>query len=395
MKYTLLVTRYENKIVTALYDDRQPVQLMADEVQKNDLQLGNIYVGRVANIVKNLNAAFVEIRPGIMGYLSMDEPCVPIVKQTHADGRIHVGDELLVQIEREPIKTKAASLTAAFHLTGKYAVLVHGKPVIGVSSKIEDPELRNRLKSIAASKQDGSEFGFIIRTNAQNVSEEELLSEICLLKEKYAELCKRGITRNAMTLLESALPAYLVSLKENYSGMLERILTDDRTIYDEIAVFLREHQPLELSKLEYYRDDLPLVKLYSLKERIQEAIQPKVWLKSGATLIIEPTETLTVIDVNTGKAIKGRVRGDDFFLKINLEAAREIARQIRLRNLSGIILIDFIDMESEQSKTQLMAYLKDFLQKDPVKTVLVDITALQLVELTRKKVRRPLHEEFR
>ncbi len=164
-------------------------------------------------------------------------------------------------------------------------------------------------------------------------------------------------------------------------------------LHQEMEAYLKEYQPEDINKLKLYSDELPLKVLYSFEQRLKEALQKKVWLKSGATLVIEPTEALTVIDVNTGKAVKGRARGEEHFLEINLEAAREIASQIRLRNLSGIILVDFIDMEREESDAVLLRALKEYLSADPVKTTLVDMTPLHLVEITRKKVRRPLHEE--
>ena len=394
MDYKLLITNYENRIVSALYDEKRPVQILADPVEERTLRIGGIYIGRISNIVKNLNAAFVEICPGVMGYLALDGALFPIVKQTHADGKLHTGDEVIVQIEREEIKTKVAALTVNFNLTGKYLVLVHGKPIIGVSAKITNPQKRKGLKELLETQTDGESYGFIVRTNAQDASPDEILHEVEELKKRYQKITENGLYRTAFSVLEGPLPAYLCSLRDINAAMLGQILTDDKKLYAQIKDYLEEYQPVDAAKLMLYQDEFPMRKRYSLKERIEEALHTKVWLKSGASIIIEPTEALTVIDVNTGKAVKGGARGDEFFLKINLEAAAEIAYQIRLRNLSGIIMVDFIDLESEEANEKLLAGMRELLAKDPVKAVVVDMTMLHLVEITRKKVRRPLHEEF-
>ena len=392
MGYKLLVTPYQGKIVSALYDGKRMVQVTADERQDSAVCLGGIYVGRVNNIAANINAAFVELAPGVMGYLFLGGKILPITANTHADGKIHVGDELVVQMEREAVKSKLASVTCAINLTGKYAVLVHGKEEVGISSKIVDQEMRARLREFFLQHMGGG-FGFIVRTNAVSATEEELFKEIESLIMRYEKLCKNGVHRTRFSVLEGALPAYLCNLRDQYSNFLDGIITDDIVLHQEMEAYLKEYQPEDINKLKLYSDELPLKVLYSFEQRLKEALQKKVWLKSGATLVIEPTEALTVIDVNTGKAVKGRARGEEHFLEINLEAAREIASQVRLRNLSGIILVDFIDMEREESDAVLLRALKEYLSADPVKTTLVDMTPLHLVEITRKKVRRPLHEE--
>ncbi|MDE7212720.1 MAG: ribonuclease E/G, partial [Lachnospiraceae bacterium] len=248
------------------------------------------------------------------------------------------------------------------------------------------------LKDYFSKYMDGT-CGFIVRTNAAQAKEEELAAELLSLKKRYERLLSCGIHRTRFSVLEGALPAYLCGLRDQYSGLLEQIITDEPPLYEQMHAYLTEYQPEDVGKLHLYKDELPLKVLYSFEHRLREALQKKVWLKSGASLVIEPTEALTVIDVNTGKAVKGRDKTEKHFLKINLEAAREIAYQIRLRNLSGIILVDFIDMQEEGADAVLMQTLKEYLAQDPVKTTLVDMTPLHLVEITRKKVRRPLHEE--
>ena len=190
--------------------------------------------------------------------------------------------------------------------------------------------------------------------------------------------------------------AYLCDIRDGYANALTEIVTDDQTIYAQIKEYLETYQEEDLDKLRLYEDhQITLSALYNIEKRLDEATREHVWLKSGAYLIIQHTEAFNVIDVNTGKAIAGKKKAQETFLKINLEAAREAARQIRLRNLSGIIIIDFIDLLDKKDQEILMRELADLFRKDPVKTTVVDITALNLVEITRKKVRKPLHEQLK
>lgn len=392
MGHKLLITPYRGRIISALYEDRHLLQVSADERRRTEICIGGIYIGKVKNIVKNINAAFVELKPGVMSYLALDESIPPITANVHADGKIHAGDEFVVQVVREPVKSKLASVTCAFNLTGKYAVLIYGKNNIGISAKISDPERRAYLREFFL-QYAGEDYGFIVRTNAEGATDKELVEEILSLKERCEKIRTHGVHRTRFSVLEEPMPAYICSLRDQYQGELDEILTDESTLYEEIRSYLLEFQPEDLEKLRLYAEELPLKTLYSFEHRLREALQKKVWLKSGASLVIEPTEALTVIDVNTGKAVKGKSRGEDYFLKINLEAAKEIAYQIRLRNLSGIILVDFIDMQEKVSDEILLQTLKEYLAADPIKTTFVDMTPLHLVEITRKKVRRPLYEE--
>lgn len=390
MEQKLVVVQKKNLILSALYEEKRLVQVLADPVEPQAL-VGSIYLGKVKNIVKNINAAFVEIAPGQMCYLALGTGVVPISRTRPGSTSILAGDELIVQIDREAIKTKLASVTCEINLSGKYAVLIHGKKLIGISSKITEPEKRKQLKEIFASYQ-GESYGFIVRTNAMEATEEELKTEITYLIQKYEKLCREGIYRSCFTLLDKPLPAYISSIRDHRTSLLSSIVTEDKNIYEEIREYLVEYQPQDIGKLTLHTGAIALGTLYSLDSRIKEALNKHVWLKSGASLVIEPTEALTVIDVNTGKAIDSRKRGEDYFLQINLEAAKEIAKQIRLRNYSGIIVADFIDLESKEANSRLMSTLSEELAKDPVKTTVVDMTPLHLVEITRKKVRKPLHE---
>ena len=238
------------------------------------------------------------------------------------------------------------------------------------------------------------DFGVIVRTNAQDAPEERILEELRFLKEQYRQVLAASRFRVSGSLLYEAEPFCRARLRDVYGQDLEAIVTDQPDIYEDLREYLSRHQPEALPLLRLYQDPLvSLDKVYQLEKALDEALSPRVWLKSGGYLVIEPTEALTVIDVNTGK-YAGKKNQQETIKKINLEAARETARQLRLRNLSGIILVDFIDMETAKDQEELLSVLSACCFQDPIKTTVVDMTRLNLVELTRKKVRKPLYEQI-
>lgn len=392
MNRKLIITRIENKILTALYENDAIAELhcCGNDMQDNHIALGNIYVGKVKNIVHNIGAAFIEVADGVECYYAIEENPSPIF--THKIGKksLCIGDELLVQISKEAVKTKAPTVSSKLNFTGKYAVLTYGDKRIGVSTKLEKAEKRC-LQQIAEPFT-SEEYGFIIRTNAKDVDNVVLENELNHLIAEYKSLTETAKTRVCFSCLKSAPKPYLSELRNIYQEGLTDIIIEDKVIYQEVKEFLAKEQPEDLDKLRLYEDKLlPLYKLYSVETHLTNALKEYVWLKSGAYLVIQPTEALTVIDVNTGKCISKK-KDDEAYLKINIEAAKEAARQIRLRNLSGIILVDFINMDNKESMVELLGIFEKELKKDSIATSLVDVTKLQLVEVTRKKVRRPLHE---
>ena len=219
--------------------------------------------------------------------------------------------------------------------------------------------------------------------------------DLLRLQTKYEELIKTAQYRTCFSCLLARPSAYLKRLSDLYTKEVDEILTDDRELFEQMTEYFQENQPEDTVKLRFYEDRLlPMEKLYSLDRHLKEALGERVWLKSGGYLVIQPTEALTVIDVNTGKFTAGKKK-EAAFLKLNQEAALEAARQIRLRNLSGIVIIDFINMEETESETQLLRTLDGALRLDPIRTTLVDMTKLSLVEITRMKKERPLHESVR
>lgn len=403
MDNKLVITKKDNMIISATFEGKDMVQVSLNALDEEEI-LGNIYLGKVKNIIKNINAAFVEIEDGRMCYYSLGENPYPIMandgeyireESSLSEVKVKAGDELIVQVVKEDIKTKAPVVSSNLNFTGKYVALTYGKTIVGVSSKITDEKERKRLKNIAKQFQ-SREYGFIIRTNAALIPEEKLTQEIRKLIAEYEDIRRYGIHKSRFSLIYRTPPNYICDLRDSYTDNVDEFITDDPDLYSNMKEYLENYQTEDLDKLRYYQDNLlSLAGLYGIYDKLSDAVRPMVWLKSGGSLIIQPTEALTVIDVNTGKAVSGKKKVQETFLKVNREAAKEIAKQIRLRNLSGIIIIDFIDMELQKDKDLLIEELKEYFRKDPIKTTLVDMTALGLVEVTRKKVRKPLHEQVK
>ncbi len=388
----LIITRWKNSVITLLQTEKEVVQIDLEPEQGQSI-LGNIYIGKVNNIVKNINAAFIDIGNGQMGYLSLTDACIHYTDQRIFDGKLRQGDEIVVQVEREAVKAKAPVLTGNLNVTGRYFVLTSGKKQIGFSSKITDQVWKRKMKSYLESVKE-EDFGIIVRTNASCAASKELEYEFVQLKDTLRKIFDNAKHRTCFSLLYSSAPSYLSGLRDSLKESLEAVITDDTDIYEAIKEYLIQYQPEDLNILTLYQDKLlPLEKLYRIERTMEEVLGKRVWLKSGGYLVIEPTEALSVIDVNTGK-YSGKKAHRDTIMKVNLEAAEEIGHQIRLRNLSGIIIIDFIDMETEEDRKLLVSRLEEFLSKDPVKTTIVEITKLNLVEVTRKKIRKPLYEQI-
>lgn len=391
----LIITRWDGCILTMTKADGVTVQLDLEEDGGQSI-LGNIYIGKIKNIVKNINAAFVDIGNGQMGYLSLAETHIRKTSGNPSgnpdSGKLRPGDEILVQVERDAVKTKAPVLTGNLNLPGRYFVLTSGKCQLGFSAKIQDEGWKRQLRLFLEAEKPEN-VGIIVRTNAYNVPDAELKKELTALFKTYEDILENSLHRVCGSLLYESSPSYLSGIRDSFGPSLEGIVTDQQDIFQAVKEYLAKEQPEELSKLSLYADPLlPLYKLHQVEKSMEEALGKRVWLKSGGYLVIEPTEALVVIDVNTGK-YSGKKNLHDTIMKINLEAAAEVARQLRLRNLSGIIVVDFIDMEAKEDQDLLMGTLENMLKADPVKTSVVEITKLNLVEITRKKIRRPLYEQ--
>lgn len=394
MERKLVITKINENIISSIYEDGKMVTANVSLDSKNNGNVGDIYVARVENVVKNINAAFVEISKGEKCYYSLSENTAPIFLNRKCNDKVNNGDLILVQIERDAVKTKMAVATSNINIGGRYvAVNLEGK--ISVSSKIEDEEkrecLKNSLKSLVTEN-----IGFVIRTAAAVADIENVVVEATRLKDLLENILAYAKHRVAFTCMYKKENEYPGLLGDISLESLNEIVTDDKEINDCLVSYLTKENNVFKDKVRFYEDKLlSLNKLYRVETSLKDALKKRVWLKSGGYLVIEPTEALIVIDVNTGKYDGKKGSREETFLKVNLEAAKEIAFQLRLRNYSGIIIIDFIDMADRENNNLLMETLKECLKKDSVKTSVVGITKLGLVEMTRKKVTKPLYEQLK
>lgn len=385
-----MVYHQKEVIVAALMEQNRICQLHISTQEQKGI-LGNIYIGKVQNIVKNIHAAFIEIANGVNCYYSMDEKSEIFFTNPKKDKTMKIGDEVLVQVSKEGIKTKLPCVTGNLNFTGRYLVLTSQRKELGFSGKLKKEE-KKRIRELLQEHLP-KQAGLIVRTNCRDADAADILRELKQLQQQYEDLLRKASTRVCFSLLEESMPDYMQVLQSTYTKNLEEIVTDDKIIFQQIQRYLQCYET-KVVPVRFYEDSLlPLAKLYCLESAISECTQERVWLKSGGFLVIQQTEAFVCIDVNTGK-FSEKKELQDTFRKINLEAAREIAWQLRLRNLSGIILIDFINLEKEEDKKELLQNLQGYLKQDPIKGTVVDMTPLNIVEVTRKKVRKSLQEEL-
>ena len=354
--------------------------------------LNSIFVARVDNIVPNINAAFVRISPKQMCYLPLEDIQAPLyVKKQSELKALSIGDEIVVQVIKDGIKTKDPVVSTKLNLSGKYCVLTTQNTSLGVSKKIKDGDhfqMSELLCTNVGEQSKEHDFGMIIRTNALEAAKDDLIHDIRDTVERFIELKTKSAHQTAFAVLEKPDSPYIQKLKSADLSVLDGVYTDEEDIFTEIE----ENLPYLKDKglLNLYKDDkVSLGTLYNFRGSVDKLIEKRVWLKSGANIIIEQLETMTVIDINSGKNIS---KNEKAILEINKEAAKEIARQLRLRNISGMIIIDFINMKTKEHMDELVAVLKEQMKQDSVPCTFMDVTKLGLVELTRKKTYKSLKE---
>lgn len=393
-KNKLVITAENNVVYYGYYCDGVPVELYCEKKEAESL-LGNIYAARVQRVAEGIGGAFLEIADGQKCYYPLPKDGTKPVKLSPGhENKLCGGDIILVQIVKDAVKTKLPVADGNVSLTGKYFVLTMSDRRSGISKKIMDAEVRERL-TLLMEDYISDEYGLIVRTNAAHASDEILLQELQSLQRRYQELMRRAVIAPGKTLLLREPPHYISYGKDLPETELDEIVTDQKEIYDELETFYATAgDDLLLGKLRMYADAYPLTKLYRMEHFYEKAMDKTVWLPSGGSLVIEQTEAMVVIDVNTASVTKKK-KDTDLFYRMNCEAAKEIAAQLRLRNLSGMILIDFINMRYADQKEQLLRLLQKECSKDRTRTNVIDMTALNLVEMTRQKVRRPLHEQWR
>ena len=383
-------------LVTALEEESRIREIHVQDPEKLSL-LGNIYVGYVEKVARNIGAAFVRLSKEVNAYLPLSEEAMLIHTNGYVPGKtLRPGDEILVQVSRDAMKEKLPSVTANLCITGKYLAMTSGKKKTGISRKLSQED-RSRLQEWADSleNEDPPFFGMILRTNAAKAASSDLQEEYDHLRTVCAKVFIDGKGRTAGSLLYRPEPAYIQLARDIKGIELDEIVTDDPEVFRSLQEYASRKGEKDSCRVRFYEDRLlPLFKLCRLESVLEEACQQKVWLKSGGFLVIQQTEAFVAVDVNTGKYTDKKDPEESYF-RMNLEAAKEIAVQLRLRNLSGIILVDFINMKDPARREQLFQVFQDYLKKDPVLCRAVDFTALQILEATRKKIRRPLFEELR
>ncbi len=362
--------------------------------------VGNIYMGRVARVLPGMQSAFVDIgleRAAFLHVADVHAAGAPArgenAQQVPIERLVFEGQTLMVQVIKDAIGTKGARLSTQISIAGRLLVFLPQDDHIGISQKIGSPELREQLRArmtrLAALPDGGATGGFILRTNAEDATDDELADDIAYLRKTWAAVRERGFASPPGTLLYQDLSLVERVLRDLAHDATGAIRIDSKMQYDILKAFGAEYTPGAVAKLEHYKGERPIFDLFGIEEEIVRALARRVDLKSGGYLIIDQTEALTTIDVNTGGYVGARNFEDTIF-KTNLEAAGAIARQLRLRNLGGIIIADFIDMAREDHQQAVLAELRKQLARDRTRTTVSGFTQLGLVEMTRKRTRESL-----
>jgi ribonuclease G len=410
MAKEILINVTREEIRVALMEGSQVVEFYVE--RKRDASLvGNIYKGKVIKILPGMQSAFVDIGlekaaflyvADIMTefdefapFLEAEEKGEP-VEITSKRGRqdlpieeiVQEGQDLLVQVSKDPLGSKGARVTSYITLPGRYLVLMPNVEHIGISRRISEEDERSRLRSIVDHiKPDG--YGFIIRTASDGATEEDLKKDMEFLLLLYENILMKRDRVAAPHLLSSDLDLVFRSVRDLMSQDVERLVIDSEEEYERVRDFVKTYFPKLFSKIELFNNDEPIFDAFNIELDISRALGKKVWLKSGGYIVIDQTEAMTVIDVNTGKFV-GKEDLEDTILKTNIEAVKEIAYQIRLRNLGGIIIIDFIDMERYENREKVFNAFTEAMKRDKAKNTILHISELGLIQMTRKRVRESL-----
>ncbi len=359
---------------------------------------GNIYKGKVSRVLPGMQAAFIDIGLERTAFLHASD----MARRPH-DGELleagaspnirelaTEGDEILVQVLKDPLGTKGARLTTFVSIPSRYMVYMPSGRGIGVSARIEDEEERRRLReAVSLLVPSDAPGGYIVRTAADGAAPEALRADMLFLRRLWEAIRDKGVATPAGQLVHEDLPLPVRILRDLLNGDVERVYVDAPAAHDRMLEFARLFMPESTAKIELYSQPRPLFDLHNVEEEIEKALDGKVELKSGGYLIIDQTEAMTTIDVNTGAYVGTRNLEETIF-RTNLEAALAIARQLRLRNLGGIIIIDFIDMQEEEHRRQVIQALERYLQADHARTHISSVSPLGLVEMTRKRTRESL-----
>ncbi len=376
----------------ALVENGVLQEVMIERARRRGL-VSNVYKGKICRILPGMQAAFVDIGLDKAAFLHVSDLC-PQERDKAKTEQIELifrdGQELLVQVVKDPMGAKGARLTTELAIPSVYLVYMPKARSSGVSQRIENEAERLRLRScVETFQKEHGAGGFIARTAAEGIDEAALRADMLFLVKLWNSIAQRQRTSKPRTLLHEDLPLSMRVLRDMHCEKVEKIRIDSRETYARLIKFAREFIPELATRLEHYSGERPLFDLYAVEDEIQRALQRRVTLKSGGYLIFDQTEAMTTIDVNTGAFVGGRNLEETIF-KTNLEAAQAIARQLRLRNLGGIIIIDFIDMRDPEHRQQVLQALQKNLEKDHAKSAISEVSSLGLVQMTRKRTRESL-----
>jgi len=414
----IIINAAEHETRVALLEDGNIAELFIERGDASDIA-GNIYKGRVQRVLPGMQAAFVDIGLKQAAFIYVndviggnyneienfllkqngdqnDAPDIdtadsfsPLIRrERHIEELITEGQEIMVQAAKAPLGSKGARLTTHMSLPGRLLVLMPTSEHIGISRRIEDEAERHRLKEIIESIRKDN-LGFIVRTAAEGAQKEKLEYEMGFLKNLWESIQKKYSTAPATSLLHKEVAVSLRAVRDLLVHEAEKLIIDSRLGYESILSFLDTFKPSLKDSVELYEGLEPIFDAYNLEGDISRALKKKVWLKSGGYIVIEHTEALVAIDVNTGRYV-GKYNLEETILKTNLEAVKEIAYQIRLRDAGGIIIIDFIDMEKKMNQERVFNALSGLLKKDRSKTHVLPMSELGLIQMTRKRIRQPL-----
>lgn len=416
----LVINVAEHETRVALLEDGTIVELFVDRKDESNIA-GNIYKGRVQRVLPGMQAAFVDIGLNQAAFIHVrdvlggvdqeyegfflenegeenalcDTP-VSDEKPNENSAKTHLieemlaeGQEILVQVSKSPLGSKGARVTSHISLPGRFLVLMPTSDHVGISRRIEDEAERKRLKNTILELKNDT-FGYIARTVSEGLAGEKIYYEMNFLKNLWEKLQCKYRKLSAPALLHQELSVVLRAVRDLFTHEADKLVIDSRSGYESVLSFLDEFMPNLKDSIELYEGTEPIFDAYNLEGDISRALKKKVWLKSGGYIILENCEALVAIDVNTGRYV-GKHNLEETILKTNLEAVKEIAYQIRLRDLGGIIIIDFIDMEKVSNQEKVFNALKEAFKKDRSKTHVLPISELGLVQMTRKRIRKPLN----
>lgn len=357
---------------------------------------GNIYLGKVQNVLPGMEAAFIDITTPKNAVLYRGDVSAPGSdnRSRKIEQLLRPKEHILCQVTKNPIAHKGARLTQEVSLPGRFVVLVPNSTTYGISKRLPERERKRLRKILDRVKPEGA--GIIVRTAAENITEEEIVADVRRLAEQWEAIDKLAKQNNTPTLLYREPEMAVRVIREEFNKDYRGIIIDDKALYEDVKGYVSSITPALADRVQYYDRDaenMSLFERHHVTEQLRKAVDQKVWLPSGGSLIIEQTEALTVIDVNTGKNV-GKSSLEETVYRNNLEAAREIARQLRLRDIGGIIVIDYVDMEIKKNRDEVVRVFREALAQDKTRTQVFDISDLGLVEMTRKRIGEGLVESL-